>query len=115
MIYLYIKTHNVTKFKYLGCTIKKDPYKYKGSGSHWLKHLHKYGDDFTTNILLATEDFDDARRTARFFSEFFDVVKSKEWANVRIESGNKLRTLPGTKISPQKLSLWVTTTNRHYI
>ena len=71
MIYLYLKTHNTTGFKYLGCTIKEDPYKYKGSGKYWLKHLREHGNNFTTNILLATEDFDDARKTAKFFSKFF--------------------------------------------
>lgn len=110
-----MKIHNETGLKYLGCTIKKDPYKYKGSGKYWLKHLREHGNNFTTTVLLATENFEDARGTAKFFSKIFNIVKSSEWANTRIESANKLRTLPGIKSSPEKLSLWTTTKTRHYM
>jgi len=48
--YLYIKTHNITGLKYLGYTKRKDPYKYKGSGDYWTKHINKHGYDVTTEI-----------------------------------------------------------------
>ncbi len=86
MYYLYIKQHNKTKFNYLGYTQSLDPYKYSGSGKQWLQHLKHYGYDFTTFILLATEDRLDLLRTAIFFSNFFKVTKSKHWANLKEET-----------------------------
>ena len=55
MIYLYLKTHNLTGLKYLGKTIK-DPYEYSGSGIVWTRHLKSHGNDVTTEILFATNN-----------------------------------------------------------
>lgn len=41
MIYLYVKTHNITGLKYLGKTNNKDPHSYKGSGKYWILHCKK--------------------------------------------------------------------------
>jgi hypothetical protein len=87
MIYLYIKTHNITGLKYLGKTIK-DPYDYKGSGKYWKRHIEKYGYNVTTQILLATESKQDLIDTGIFFSKIWNIVKSNEWANLREESGD---------------------------
>ena len=38
IIYLYLKQHNITGLKYFGKT-EQNPYKYKGSGIYWLRHL----------------------------------------------------------------------------
>jgi hypothetical protein len=86
-IYLYVKTHNVTGLKYLGKT-QKDPYKYNGAGKYWVRHIEKYGYDIKTEILLATESEIELKETGLFFSKIFNVVKSKEWANLTEESGN---------------------------
>lgn len=43
IIYLYVKRHKVTGMKYFGKTVKKDPYKYNGSGLYWVRHIKKYG------------------------------------------------------------------------
>lgn len=87
MYYLYIKQHNVTGLKYLGYTSNKDPYKYKGSGTYWKRHIKNHGYCVTTTILLATEDKKDIKATGVFFSKLFNIVKSKEWANLDIEEG----------------------------
>ena len=84
--YLYVKTHNITKLKYLGVTIQ-NPYKYSGSGLYWKRHLNQYGNSITTDILLATNDFSDLSQTAMFFSKIFNIVKSKEYANLCEECG----------------------------
>ena len=86
MIYLYLKTHNITGLKYLGKT-EKDPFKYKGSGKWWLSHLKKYGNNVTTKILLATDDFNDLKNTGIFFSNLWNIVSSAEWANLMKEEG----------------------------
>ena len=51
MYYLLLKTHNKTGLKYLCQTKRKDPIKYPGSGTRWLRHLNKHGFDLTTKIL----------------------------------------------------------------
>lgn len=87
--YLYIKTHNKTGLKYFGKTVK-DPYKYKGSGKVWLKHLKKYGDDISTFVMNNGEPYTDAeslKSAAIYFSESNSIVESKSWANLMIEDG----------------------------
>lgn len=87
MIYLYVKTHNKTGFKYLGKTTK-DPYLYQGSGKHWKRHIQKHGNDVRTEILLATLDKEELKETGIFFSALWNVVESKDWANLIPESGD---------------------------
>lgn len=86
-MYLYVKTHNVTGLKYLGKTVR-DPYTYKGSGTHWIRHLKKYGDDVTTEVLLETEDKELLREKGIYYSNLWNVVDSKEWANIVLEQGD---------------------------
>ena len=88
MIYLYIKTHNVTGLKYLGKTINKDPHSYKGSGKVWKRHIKKHGYDVTTKILYATDNPEDFSKVSLHFSEKYDIVNSKEFANLIPETGD---------------------------
>lgn len=88
MLYLYIKTHNKTGFKYLGKTNQDDYHSYPGSGTRWKRHLDKHGYDYNTVILLATEDKEELKETGLFFSKLFNIVKSNEWANFQDEKGD---------------------------
>lgn len=88
LYYLYIKTHNVTGLKYLGKTSSSDPHKYKGSGTYWTRHISKHGYNVTTQILLLTENYEELKETGQFFSNFFNIVDSKEWANLMVEAGD---------------------------
>jgi hypothetical protein len=74
--------------KYLGKTISNDPGKYIGSGKLWKRHISKHGYDVKTIILLASKDPNDIKETGLFFSKIFNVVKSKEFANLMEESGD---------------------------
>ena len=85
-MYLYVKTHP-TGLKYLGKTVQ-DPNKYKGSGTHWLRHLNKHGEEHTTEILLETNDKEMFREKALYYSNLYNVVESKEWANIVPEQGD---------------------------
>lgn len=85
MIYLYVKTHNKTGLKYLGKTIAKDPHKYKGSGRVWKDHCSKYGYDYTTDVLFESEDKETIAQKGRYYSTLWNVVESKEWANLKPE------------------------------
>ena len=86
MIYLYLKTHNVTGLKYLGKTTQ-DPFKYKGSGIHWKHHIKKHGNDVTTNILLETECKKEFKKVGSYYSNMWNIVESKEFANMTKEEG----------------------------
>lgn len=86
--YLYVKTHNQTGLKYLGQTSSSDPHKYRGSGTRWLKHIKKHGNDVTTEILVETNDKAIIREKGIEYSNIFNVVESPEWANLKIEEGD---------------------------
>lgn len=88
MIYLYLKTHNKTGLKYLGKTTSNDPYKYQGSGKYWRRHIEKHGYDVKTEILLVTNSKEELKETGLFFSKLFNITESKEWANIREETGD---------------------------
>jgi hypothetical protein len=87
MIYLYVKTHNQTSLKYFGKTTKKDPYKYKGSGKYWTKHLKVHGNDVRTEIVGVFDSKLECTEFAIKFSKEHNIVESNEWANLRMENG----------------------------
>lgn len=86
MIYLYVKSHNVTGLKYFGKTIQ-NPFKYKGSGKHWVRHIKKHGYDVTTEIVGQFETEEEAKEFALSFSKENDIVESNSWANLKEENG----------------------------
>jgi len=94
-IYLYLKTHNQTGLKYLGQT-QKDPYEYKGSGKYWLRHLDKHGDDVSTEILYVASSMEDLQQVGMEYSEKWNIVESKEFANLIPENGDGA-ILPGDR------------------
>jgi hypothetical protein len=86
--HLYIKEHTVTGMRYLGQT-RKNPLKYRGSGLDWIKHRKEHGDHIRTIYWEAFTDYELMRELALFMSEFFDVVKSPNWANRIPENGSQ--------------------------
>ena len=86
---LYLKTHNKTGKKYLGQTTR-DPYTYKGSGVQWNRHLDKYGNDVTTQIIFESSDGKLFQDTALEYSKKFNVVKNNEFLNLIDEDGGNL-------------------------
>lgn len=101
-ISLYLKTHNVTGKKYLGKTIQ-DPFKYGGSGTVWMRHLKKHGNDVTTEILFQTTDKDEFKKFAAEKSREWNIVESKEFLNLCAEEGQGGRTVY-TEERNQKIS-----------
>ena len=87
MIYLYLKTHNVTGLKYLGKT-EHDPYQYSGSGVRWKAHLKKHGHDISTEVLFKTEDKAEFKKVALEYSNKWNIVESADWANRKPEEGD---------------------------
>jgi hypothetical protein len=88
MIHLYLKTHNITGLKYLGKTSAKNPHTYQGSGKYWKNHINKHGYDVNTEILASSERPSEIRKLGLEFSEKLDIVKSNEFANLKVESGD---------------------------
>ena len=86
-IYLYVKTHKVTGLKYLGKTIQ-DPLQYKGSGKYWKWHIKKHGYNVDTEILLETTSKQELIHAGLYYSKLWNVVDSKEWANLKPEAGD---------------------------
>lgn len=86
--YLYIKQHSVTGLKYFGKTTK-DPYKYNGSGSHWLRHIKKHGKEHvkTLSVFGPYTDKEYLIKQALAMSDWLNIVESNEWANLTPENG----------------------------
>ncbi len=87
IIYLYKKTHNKTGLQYLGKTTR-DPYTYEGSGEYWIPHIKKHGYDVTTEILHECKTNDEVKKWGLYYSELWNIVDSKDWANLRPETGD---------------------------
>jgi hypothetical protein len=87
--YLYIKT-SPYGLKYLGKTTK-DPFVYMGSGKIWLRHIKKHNltlKDIQTEIVFETTDVNALINEGIKLSNDLNIVKSSEWANLRVESGD---------------------------
>jgi hypothetical protein len=101
---LMIKTHNKTGLKYLCYTKKKNHETYTGSGKYWLQHLLDHGFDFTTELLLETNSYEEFKELAIELSLAYNVVESDKWANLRIEQGDG-----GDTVSDKR---WITDGNK---
>jgi hypothetical protein len=84
--YLYVKTHNPTGLKYLGRT-KRNPFKYKGSGTYWKNHIKKHGGNISTTVVGEFETLEDLKTAGISWSKRCNVVESMEWANLTEETG----------------------------
>jgi len=100
-IYLYVKTHSKTGLKYLGQTSSKDPHKYPGSGMYWKSHLKKHGHDYTTEILKECQTKTELKEWGIYYSKLWNVVESKDWANLTEESGLGGKTVENFKHSEE--------------
>ena|ERR1017187_2339045 len=88
MYRLLLKTHNQTGLKYLCKTEDINWKKYCGSGTYWKRHLKIHGRDIATDLLFETENFDEFRKVAVFESISRNIVKSEEYANLKMEEGD---------------------------
>lgn len=104
--YLMVKTHKITGLKYLCQTKRKDPHSYLGSGVYWRKHLNKHGKTISTEIICECQTKAEIKERGLYFSELWDIVESKDWANLMPETGNGGRTTKvvwnkGKKLGPR--------------
>jgi len=102
MYYLYVKTHNKTGLKYLGYT-KNDPNEYKGSGKHWIRHIKTHGDDISTELLLETDNKEEIKETGLYYSNLWNIVESKEWANLIPESAEGIDSKTASDLAKRRI------------
>lgn len=95
--YLLIKTIDQNGFRYLcKCMDNKDHIKYKGSGVLWRKVLKAHPTYTVSTTVLGHYDTKEELKSAGlYYSELFDVVKDKSWANCIPESGDGGSTTNG--------------------
>jgi hypothetical protein len=89
LLTLYLK-ESPLGLRYLGITSRKNPYKYKGSGVYWKKHLthHNFSYiDIKTIILYQTYSKEKLKEKGLFYSKLYNIVESKKFANLCYESG----------------------------
>ena len=84
---LMIKTHDITKLKYLCITSRDDYLSYPGSGTYWKNHISKHGNSISTELLYETEDYEDFLIYCLYYSSILNVALSEEFANMVPETG----------------------------
>jgi hypothetical protein len=87
--YLYIKT-SPFGLKYLGKTTK-NPFTYLGSGKIWKRHIAKHSltfENIETEVVFETDDINQLIKKGIELSLLYNIVESKEWANLREERGD---------------------------
>ena len=100
MYYLMVKEIEQTGLKYL-CKRKqyKDPMdhlKYTGSGKLWRRILKAHPEYTIKTTVLGLYDKDDLLKYGLYYSKLWNVVESKEWANLMEEKGDGGITHTGT-------------------
>lgn len=125
--YLYIKQHSITGKLYFGKTIKHDIEKYKGSGTHWIRHIKKYGREHVINLWYCLfNNQEDCTNFAEIFSEQQNIVESSDWLNLIIENGidggdtfssksNESKLITRIKISNSKIGKHRSNETKHKI
>ena len=86
--WLMLKTHIDTGLNYLCYTTKIDPYSYTGSGKRWKNHLKKHGIKIGNYVVGVYDNESDLINAGRRFSEFWNIVESENFANLRVEEGD---------------------------
>jgi hypothetical protein len=85
--WLYVKKHSITGLLYFGKSTLVDPTNYTGSGKYWTNHLNVHGKYIDTVWCELFLDYDSLVDFAELFSNFFNIVKSDNWANLKAENG----------------------------
>jgi hypothetical protein len=85
---LLVKTHNPTGVKYFcKTTMLKRLHTYTGSGTVWKRLINKHGKDISTGVVGIYYDEKRCAEAALQYSKEWDIVNSKEWANLIEENG----------------------------
>jgi len=85
-------------------TTATDPHIYKGSGKHWKRHIEKHGYDVETEILLETTSKEELKEVGLYYSKKWNIVNSKEWANLTEETGNGMSSSFSKEIQQKRVN-----------
>ena len=88
--FLLLKEHKITGLKYL-CYhngTRENCFKYNGSGKYWTAHLKKHGYKISTIILETKDTKEELIEYGLKYSKLWDVVNSKNYANLINEDCN---------------------------
>lgn len=77
------------------CGDYTDPMTYKGSGTYWRRILKKHNPEIKTTIIGYYETKEALREAGEYYSNKFNVVGDKSWANLIPEIGDGGSTTPG--------------------
>jgi hypothetical protein len=77
------------------CGDYKDPIQYKGSGVFWRKIINKHNCEIKTTILGFYSTKEALREAGEYYSNYFNVVQDRSWANLIPEIGDGGRTTNG--------------------
>lgn len=92
--YLMIKEIEQTGLKYLckrsqiNCKGIDDHLEYRGSGKMWRNILNKHPEYTIKTTVLGLYNKDDLKKYGLHYSELWNIVHSKEWANLIVEQGD---------------------------
>lgn len=92
--YLMIKEIEQTGLKYLCKRIEQsylgtdDHLSYKGSGTLWRKILRKHPEYTLKTTVLGLYSSDELKVSGAYYSKLWNIVESKEWANLIPEIGD---------------------------
>ena len=73
---------------------RQDPFKYKGSGRYWRRHLKIHGNNVSTEVLKECTTLDEIKEWGKHYSILWNIVDEldkngkKMWANEKPETGN---------------------------
>jgi hypothetical protein len=84
--WLYVKRCAHCGLLYFGKTTS-NPTRYSGSGTYWLRHLEKHAASPVHVWDKRIDDYDTCVFYALLISTANDIVKSRRWANQKVETG----------------------------
>lgn len=94
--YLMVKEAVGLGIKYLcKCTDGRNPHEYRGSGILWRRIINKHGCDIKTTVIGHYETNEELRKHGEYYSQLWNIVADKSWANLIPEIGDGGSTTKG--------------------
>lgn len=97
---LYIKLHIITGKLYFGKTARlrylNNVDSYNGSGKYWQRHIKKYKKEYVVTLWKSDIFYnqDQLMFVACYLSNYYNIVNSLYWANLKVENGLDGGTIP---------------------
>ena len=76
---------------------RQNPFSYPGSGVYWANHLKVHGNDVKTEILHECGVIEEIETLGLYYSNLWNIVESKDFANLVPETGENSCGMLGKK------------------